>query len=76
METKLQPWIVPSEGIALPQLAKFNSKIFYLRNQMPHRTVLLKLVAQQEQNLHSLYDYQVKGDGSLTESIVGLYLRQ
>ena len=48
-----------------------DSKIFYLTNQMPHRTTLLKLVAQQEQNLHSLYDYQVKGDGSLTEGIVG-----
>ena len=37
---------------------------------MPHRTTLLQLVAQQEENLHSLQDYKVKGEGSLTQGLM------
>ena len=67
---KAQSLHTTRRDIALPQLAAFNSKLFHLKKQRPHRLTLLHLVAQQQNNLHTLYEYETEGGGSLTDGIL------
>ena len=59
-----------SLDIELPHLSAFNEKIIHYKQAIPHRITLLNLVAQQQENLHQLYDYQNEG-GTLTNGITG-----
>ena len=65
----MEPWSTPKKKIVLPTLRTFNEHIFYLRKQKPHRVTLLRMVAQQEANLHAFNNFQEDGGGSITEGI-------
>ena len=56
-------------GIVLPLLEGFNSKLFKTGKQSPHRLTLLQTVAFQQNNFQQLYDYESVGHGSLTEGL-------
>ena len=52
-----------------PHLARFNEKILHYKPALPHRTTLLHLLAQQQDNLRQLDSYRTKGE-PLTSGIM------
>ncbi len=55
-----------------PVIQKFNKRLFKEDKAVPPRATLLNLVAQQEENLHSLYDVRELGGGSFASGITRL----
>ena len=59
------------EGLIMPKLASFNEKILVQSRTTPHRTTLLAMLADRQEELQEMADFKDAGEGSITRGIAG-----
>ena len=57
------------QKMALPKLRTYTPKLLHYEKVRPHRTTLLNILAEQQDNLDALTDYRTTGGGNIVKGI-------